>query len=118
MQLRNEHLLFRLQIDDAGHGRGDTFDLRGFAAQHGQIGPKQLDGNLGSDAGHQMVNAMRDGLADVDDNTGICSKRARMSRNTSFFGRFEVPSSTSISEECTPSAWSSSSARPVRLPVR
>ena len=69
MQLRNEHLLFRLQIDDSGHGRGDTFDLRRFAAQHGQIRPKQLDGNLGSHTRDQVVDAMRDGLTHVDDKT-------------------------------------------------
>ena len=49
---------------------------------------------------------------------GIWSKRARMSLSTALFERFETPSSTSISLACTPSAWSSSSARPVRLPVR
>src|SRR5262245_28775331 len=32
IELWNEYLLFRLQIDDPGHGRSDTFDLRGFTA--------------------------------------------------------------------------------------
>src|SRR4029453_7495396 len=31
VQLRNQHLLFGLQVDDAWHGGGDAFDLSGFA---------------------------------------------------------------------------------------
>ena len=49
---------------------------------------------------------------------GIVASFARMSSSTSFFPRPLSLNSTSISEACTPSAWSSSSARPVRRPVR
>ena len=52
MQLRNQHLLFGLQVDDAWHGGGDAFDLGGFAPQHGEIWPENFDGDLGSDPGH------------------------------------------------------------------
>ena len=49
--------------------------------------------------------------------TGSTARRARISASISVFGRPSWASSTSISDECTPSACSSSSARPVRRPT-
>jgi hypothetical protein len=45
-------------------------DLPGFAAKRGEVRAKELDGDLRPRTRKQMVDAVRDGLADLNINSG------------------------------------------------
>ena len=79
--------------------------------------PKTLQGDLRPHAREHVVEAVRDRLADVDGDRQHGEPGAKIGDDLGLGPRMLASRSTSISEECTPSACSSSSARPVRRPT-
>jgi hypothetical protein len=65
LDLRNQHLLLDLQVGDAGDLREPLAQLRRQAAQRVEIVAVDLQRDLGAHAGQQVVEAVRDRLADV-----------------------------------------------------
>ena len=68
--LRHEHLLLDLQIDDARDCGHHAAELLSLGAQGGEVFAENLDCDLGAHAGEQVVDAVRDGLAEVDAEAG------------------------------------------------
>ena len=61
--LRRQHLLFHLQVGQAGDGRQPRAQGFRLAPQRVQVVAKELDGNLRAHARQHVVDAVRDGLA-------------------------------------------------------
>ena len=87
------------------------------AAQRIEIVAEDLQRDLGAHARQHVVEPMRDRLADIDRHRQHREPRRGGRRRFRSSTRPHGLRSTSISEECTPSACSSSSARPVRRPT-
>jgi hypothetical protein len=120
LDLRRQHLLLDLQVGDAGDGGQLRAQGIGLAAQGVQVLAKDLDGDLRAHARQHVVDAVRDGLADLQRSRQVDQPRLRMSALISSMLRVSSavglrPTSSSLT--CTPSACSSSSARPLRRPT-
>jgi hypothetical protein len=62
--LRRQHLLFHLQVGQAGDAHQPRAQGLGLATQGVQVVTKELDGDLRAHAREHVVDAVRDGLAD------------------------------------------------------
>ncbi len=113
-----QHLLLDLQVGQAAEcaasfSRSSSALLR----MRVEIVAEHLQRDLGADAGQHVIEPMRDRLADIDRQrqhrqaVSGCRRRSRSS------ARLDGLRSISSSLTWTPSACSSSSARPVRRPT-
>jgi hypothetical protein len=66
LDLRRQHLLFDLQVGQAGDAASLARAGLGLAAQGVQVVAEDLDGDLRAHARQHVVDAVRDGLADGD----------------------------------------------------
>jgi hypothetical protein len=66
LHLRNQHLLLHLQVGDAGDARQLLAQAVGLRAQGGEVVAVDLQGDLRAHPGEQVVQAVRDGLADAN----------------------------------------------------
>jgi hypothetical protein len=119
LDLRCQHLLLDLQVGNAGDGGQLRTQGIGLAAQRVQVLAEDLDRDLRAHAREHVVDAVRDRLADLEA-AGRLTRRLRMSALISSMLRVSSavglrPTSSSLT--CTPSACSSSSARPLRRPT-
>ena len=118
LELRNAHLLFDLQVGKAFDAwRAAPRNSSASGAQRIEVFAEELDGDLRPHAREHVIEPVRDGLADIERRPAARTRRARRSAMIASLLRPPSFRSTSISEEWTPSACSSSSARPVRRPT-
>ena len=116
-ELRDAHLLFDLEVGKPGNARQPLRAWSSAAARSvSRSSPKIFSAISARTPDSIWSSRCEIGWPTLIE-TGSTASRARISATISAFGRDAGLRSTSISEECTPSACSSSSARPVRRPT-
>ena len=75
-QLGDRRLLLVRQVDDAGHGAEDLLDPGGERPQHRQVGPENLDREIGPGPRHHVVDPVTDRLPERDGRPGDRGHRA------------------------------------------
>ena len=76
LDLRRQHLLLDLQVGDAGDGGQLRTQRIGLAAQGIEVLAEDLDGDLRAHAREHVVDAVRDGLADLQRGRQVDQARA------------------------------------------